>query len=127
MYADLMDSGPIFCQKYIYKTKVSSEIKVFMCFLYMEVVLTKDNLAKHNWHCSKNVVFCDAKETIHHLFFLCLFSTLIWHTIHVTYNLAPPTSIPNLFGNWLGGIHHIEGSHPCGSLCFSLGNMELPE
>ena len=53
MYADLMDSGPILRRKDIWKTKIPSMTKVFMWFLQREVVLTKDNLAKRNWHGSK--------------------------------------------------------------------------
>ncbi|WVZ61551.1 hypothetical protein U9M48_011408 [Paspalum notatum var. saurae] len=36
-----------------------------------EVILTKDNLAKHRWQGSTKCCFCHADETIQHLFFDC--------------------------------------------------------
>lgn len=40
-----------------------------------------------------------------HLFISCLFATLLWHTLNVTFNLSPPTSISNLSENGLGGVN----------------------
>ena len=82
-----------------------------MWFVQREVILTKDNLAKRNWNGCKKCCFCDKDETIQHLFISCPFATLIWRTVHVAYNLPPPTSIPNLFGNWLVGINKILKGH----------------
>ena len=77
MHAVLINSGPIFHRNHIRRTRVPSKIKVFMCFLQREVVLTEHNLAKCDWHGSKKCCFCDQKETIHHLFLSCPFTTLI--------------------------------------------------
>ena len=82
-----------------------------MWFVQREVILTKDNLAKRNWNGCKKCCFCDKDETIQHIFISCPFATLIWRTVHVAYNLTPPTSIPNLFGNWLVGINKILKGH----------------
>jgi hypothetical protein len=49
-------------------------------------------------------VFCGSQETIDHLFIFYSFSRLVWGVVHFTYNIPPPTSINNLFGNWLNGI-----------------------
>jgi hypothetical protein len=68
------------------------------------VVLTRDNLAKRNWHGSKKCVFCYQDETIKHLFFQCRLARSIWSVIQVASNLFPPRSITNIFGNWLNGI-----------------------
>jgi hypothetical protein len=69
-----------------------------------EVVLTKDNLAKPNWHGSKKCVFYHHNETIKHLFFQCRFARSIWLVIQVASTLFLPCSIINNFGNWLNGI-----------------------
>ena len=45
MYADLMNSIPLFLIMHVWKTKFASKIKVFMSFLHRGVVLTKDSLA----------------------------------------------------------------------------------
>jgi hypothetical protein len=48
MYADLMDGQIVFLWKYIWKLKVPRKINIFMWFLHQKVLLTKDNLIKHN-------------------------------------------------------------------------------
>jgi hypothetical protein len=67
-------------------------------------VLTKDNLAKWNWHGSKRCIFCHHDETIKHLVFQCRFVRTIWSIIQVASTLFSPCSIINIFGNWLNGI-----------------------
>jgi hypothetical protein len=42
----------------LWKLKIPLRIKVFGWYLCKGVVLTKDNLAKRNWHGSKKCVFC---------------------------------------------------------------------
>jgi hypothetical protein len=84
--------------------KVPLKVKVFMWFLNRKVILTKDNLIKRNWVGSETCCFCDCKEFIQHLFFDCPFAKVVWRIIYMTFGLAPPKNITNLFGNWLKGI-----------------------
>ena len=104
MYLDLMSDHTVFLRKYIWKMKVPLKIKIFMWFLYQKVILTKDNLAKRNWNGSKKCCFCDQDETIQHLFFSCPFAKMIWRIVHMAFNISTPTSINNMFGNWLLGV-----------------------
>ena len=67
------------------------------------MLLTKDNLAKRRWTGCKKCVFCDTEEYVEHLFISCQLAKNIWRLIHFTFNITPPTSISNLFGNWLNG------------------------
>jgi hypothetical protein len=90
----------------LWKLKIPLRIKVFGWYLRKGVVLTKDNLAKRNWHGSKKCVFCHQDETIKHLFFQCRLARSIWSVIQVASNLFPPCSITNIFGNWLNEIDH---------------------
>jgi hypothetical protein len=53
----------------LWKLKILLRIKVFGWYLRKGVVLTKDNLAKQNWHGSKKCVFYHQDKTIKHLFF----------------------------------------------------------
>jgi hypothetical protein len=46
MYADIMNGHTVFLKKYLWKIKVPLKIRIFMWFLYKNVILTKDNLAK---------------------------------------------------------------------------------
>ena len=86
--------------------KVPLKIKIFTWYLCRGVVLTKDNLAKRNWKGSTKCMFCHHDETIKHLFFDRQFARSIWSAIQVPSNLYPPTSVANIFGNWLHGIDH---------------------
>ncbi|WVZ49767.1 hypothetical protein U9M48_001096 [Paspalum notatum var. saurae] len=49
--------------------KVPLKIKIFLWFLKRGVVLTKDNLAKRQWKDNLKCSFCNANETLQHLFF----------------------------------------------------------
>jgi hypothetical protein len=49
-------------------------------------------------------VFCHQYETIKHLLFQCWFVEFIWSIIQVASSLYPPTSVANVFGNWLHGM-----------------------
>jgi hypothetical protein len=88
----------------LWKLKIPLRIKVFGWYLRKGVILTRNNLAKRNWHGSKECVFCHRDETIKHLFFQCRFTRSIWSVIQVASTLFPPCSITNIFGNWLNGI-----------------------
>jgi hypothetical protein len=84
---------------------LETEIKVFLWYLYKEVILIKDNLAWWQWQGDKKCYFCSSQESIQHLFFDCHFAKFMWQVIHVSFNLLPPTSVHNMFTGWLGGIN----------------------
>jgi hypothetical protein len=48
MYLALISNGAIIRNTLIWKWKIPLKIKIFMWYLYKEVVLTKDNLARSN-------------------------------------------------------------------------------
>jgi hypothetical protein len=98
---------PVDKNKKIWKMKIPLKIKKFAWYLRRGVILTKDNLAKRNCYGSTQCVFCQHNETIKHLFFQCRFARSIWSCIQVASDLYPPTSVANIFGNWLHGIDHI--------------------
>ena len=75
-----------------------------MWFLYRKEILTKDNLAKRNWNGCTKCCFRDQEETIHHLFISCPFARMVWRVVFMALNIHPPTSVANLFGNWLRGV-----------------------
>jgi hypothetical protein len=75
-----------------------------MWFLHQRVLLTNDNLAKRKWEGSKKCCHCDQDETIQHLFFECPLAKVVWWIAHLSFNLAPPKNITNLFDNWLTGV-----------------------
>ena len=62
---------PVDNNKKIWSMKIPLKNKIFAWYLRRGVILTKDNLAKCNWHGSKRCVFCYKDETINHLFFEC--------------------------------------------------------
>jgi hypothetical protein len=70
----------------------------------MRVILTKDNVIIQNWNGNESCCFYDHKKSIQHLFFECPLAKIIWHIIHMTFRLAPPKNVTNIFENWLKGI-----------------------
>jgi hypothetical protein len=77
--------------------KIPLTNKKIAWYLRRGVILTKDNFIKENWYRSKTCVFCTQDEMIKHSFFQCNFA----HS-----GLYPPTSIANVFGNWIHGIDY---------------------
>uniref|UniRef100_A0A8I6WC46 Reverse transcriptase zinc-binding domain-containing protein n=1 Tax=Hordeum vulgare subsp. vulgare TaxID=112509 RepID=A0A8I6WC46_HORVV len=104
MYTDLVNSGPLARSLHIWDIKVPLKIKVFMWFLHKGVVLTKDNLIKRSWRGRSNCCYCDQNETIRHLFLDCPLAKLLWRTIHIAFNVIPPTCINSMFTTWLNGV-----------------------
>jgi hypothetical protein len=86
--------------------KIPLKNKIFAWYLRREVILTKDNLIKCSWHGNKTYVFCSQDETIKHLFFYCNFARFMWSVIQAASGLYNPTSITNIFGNWLHDIDY---------------------
>jgi hypothetical protein len=102
----ILPDMPVYDNKKIWKMKIPLKNKIFAWYLRRGVILTKDNLIKRNWHGNKTCVFCSQDETIKHLFFHCNFAHSIWSIIQVVSGLYTPTSIANIFGNWLHGIDY---------------------
>ena len=90
--------------KKLWKLKAPLKIKIFLWYLKRGVILTKDNLAKHNWQGSQQCCFCHVNETIQHLFFDCCLTWMVWTIVHAAWKLCKPTNIANLFSGWLNGI-----------------------
>jgi hypothetical protein len=67
------------------------------------VTLTKDNLTKGDGQDVLNVSFAVLRNQLIIYLYLALLHTLFGE-LCITYNIPPPTSINNLFGNWLYGI-----------------------
>jgi hypothetical protein len=101
----------------LWKLKIPLRIKAFgvrvygLGYLRKGVTLTKDNLAKRNWHGSGKCVLCHQDEIIKHLFFQYHFARYIWSVIQVASTLFLPRRITNIFGNWLNGIDHRFKTH----------------
>jgi len=84
MYSALICNGHVRQNRTLWKTRIPLKIKIFMWYLHRGVVLTKDNLAKRNWHGSKKCVFCSHDETIQYLFFDCHFAKFLWRVVQYT-------------------------------------------
>jgi hypothetical protein len=66
-----------------------------------EVVLTKDNLTRHNWGGSTECSFCLWDKSRQHLFFNCLYARFLWVLVQITFNIPPPQNIQHLFTGWI--------------------------
>jgi hypothetical protein len=110
----------------LWKLKIPLWLKVFEWYLRKGIVLTKDNLAKRNWHGSKKCVFCHDGESIKHLFFQYRFARFILSVIQVASTLFSPHSITNIFGNWLNRIDNRFKKHiRVGAIVFYLIAMAM--
>jgi hypothetical protein len=70
MYNELIQlEVPVENNNKLWKLKIPLKIKVLTWYLRKEIILTKGNLAKQDWHGSKKYVFCHLDETIKNLFF----------------------------------------------------------
>jgi hypothetical protein len=91
-------------KKYIWKMKVSLKIKVFMWFLHRKVVLTRDNHGKRNWEGNTSCYFMTKMNYSTCILYKWPLAKIVWSVVHMTFGLAPPKNIKNLFGNWVKGI-----------------------
>jgi hypothetical protein len=105
MYRALLGTQALSYNTFIWKLKLPLKIKVFLWHLYKGVVLTKDNLARRQWQGDRKCYFCFSNESIQRLFFYCHFAKFIRKIVHVSFNLSSPTSIHNIFLDWLEGIN----------------------
>jgi hypothetical protein len=55
---------PVDDNKKIWKMKIPLKTKILGWYLRREVILTKDNLVKRNWHVSSQCVFCHQNKMI---------------------------------------------------------------
>jgi hypothetical protein len=58
MYLALISNGMVIQNNMIWRLMFPLKIKIFMWYMYKEVVLTKDNLARRNWNGGKQCCFC---------------------------------------------------------------------
>jgi hypothetical protein len=57
---------------------VPLRIHIFLCLMANNKTLTRDNLAKRKTVEDSSCLFCDDKESIHHLFFECCVAKHMW-------------------------------------------------
>ena len=103
-YLGLINKNTPSLNKDQWKIKIPLKIKIFLWYLRRGVVLTKDNLAKRNWHGNQQCCFYHENEMIQHLFFDCRFTRLVWATVYVAWGLPHPRDVSSMFGNWTIGI-----------------------
>jgi hypothetical protein len=99
MYTTLINNGVRVSQD-IWQIKIPTRIKIFLWYLKRGVILTKDNLARRNWNGDTRCSFCHSPETIHHLFFECLYAKFLWRVVYLMFRISPLLSIDDLFVNW---------------------------
>jgi hypothetical protein len=81
---------------------------VFLWLLYREAVLTKDNLVKRNGYGNVMCCFCDAFETVQHLFFDYALAKFIWRVIKVTFGISITLNMKHVLGDWIQRIEEKE-------------------
>jgi hypothetical protein len=97
MYQAMLDIDIVLYNICPWKIKIPLKIKVFLWLLYREVILTKDNLVKQNWHGNEKCSFYISYETIQHLFFDLDLAKFIWRVIQIPFGLGQPNNIRHVF------------------------------
>jgi hypothetical protein len=108
---------------YTWSLKVPLKIKICVWYLYKSVTITKDNVARKNWQGDLKCSFCNVDENIQYLFFDCPLARFIWHIIHVSFNITPPTSFHHIFTHWLGATKIGVKKYLEWDLCHLIGYM----
>ena len=103
-YLGLINQNTPSLNKDLWKIKIPLKVKIFLWYLRRGVVLTKDNLAKRNWHGNQHCCFCHENEMIQHLFFDYWFTSLVWATVIAVWGLPQPCNVSNMFENWVIGV-----------------------
>ena len=81
LYRKLIVVGIKFPQKYLWKTKVPTKLKVFLWLINKKSILTRDVLLRKGWKGGKGYVLCGKDESIDHLFFSCPVASLLWSLV----------------------------------------------
>ena len=95
MYATLVNNDVRILQE-IWRAKMPMKIKIFMCYLKRDVILTKDNLVRRNWN-EKNCSSYHINESIQHLFFECAYASFLWRGVHLLFGIPRSINIHELF------------------------------
>jgi hypothetical protein len=109
MYRALLNNNHVTYNKTLWSLKVPLKIKIFMWYLIRGVVLTKDNLLRHNWHGDRKCAFYHSDESIQHLFFAWHYAQFMWRLVFWSLGFNQPRSVRHAFGNWLFGMCWGEG------------------
>jgi hypothetical protein len=104
IYKALLLSEALLYNTLTWKLKLPLKIKVFL-WLYKWVILIKDNLARWRWQGDRKCCFCPFQKSIKHLLLGCPFAKFVWRIMHIFFNLTPPTSVHNMFTDWLYGFN----------------------
>lgn len=69
---------------FIWKARLPLKIKIFLWQLFLNSVLTKDNMVKRAWPGNAMCLFCHKDETLVPLFFDCTVAKCVWGCIAYT-------------------------------------------
>ncbi|KAJ4820748.1 RNA-directed DNA polymerase (reverse transcriptase)-related family protein [Rhynchospora pubera] len=74
----------------IWRIRVPSKVKTFLGLLMLDRLLTQSNLLTRSWPTQTSCVLCQSQhvEDSDHLFRTCQFSTDIWTTVELQFNLS---------------------------------------
>ena len=110
-----------FC--HIWKARIPYKIKIFLWLLENNAILTKDNLIKRHWVGSPTCYFCQANETVQHLFFQCPIAKVIWGTVGLCFGANDiPRNIQQYktwIAKWLPGGESIY-TCGCAAICWAI-------
>ncbi|XP_058764072.1 uncharacterized protein LOC131637497 [Vicia villosa] len=92
IYNDLRGNREHVTWKYVLHRNFAKPLAKFILWLsLLDRLSIKDRLLKHGSNVDAGCIFCRDMETLHHLFFECQTTNLIWRSVlhHIGYNRNP--------------------------------------
>jgi len=82
----------------IWKAKLPLKIKIFMCLIHQNSILTKDKLLRRGWNRDSKCMFCREDESVLHLFFECSMAKYIWSMVVIVMGATAGPLLLTSFG-----------------------------
>jgi hypothetical protein len=120
------DCGPKF--QMIWKAKIPKKTKTFMWLVEQQAILTKDNMLRRKWQGDPLCYFCNAPETVDHLFFECPTAKVICGVIAICFHQNSRPKAYDQFWRWiLSALPEVKSSICLAYLLYAgqFGNVKI--
>jgi hypothetical protein len=85
----------------VWKTKIPEKVKTFMWLVEQQSIPTKDNMLKRRRQRDPTCYFCEAPESVDHLFFGCPIAKVVWGVIAICFGQKTRPSTYDQLWEWI--------------------------
>ena len=104
----------------IWSLVVPPRVQIFLWLLSNNKLMTRDNLLKRNMHKPVDCVFCCELETINHLFFDCLVSSIIWEKVSLFFGIKLGSDFMSIARFWVTNKRHSALNAICAAVLWGI-------